>query len=136
MDPSSDMKSRELQAEINRLAEQFEVRPIAVGLRTNDGLNVYVDDEGTYHYAFYERGKLGFDRTGTLDDGLYWYCEGVASEQASYVDRRHTFQHIYEVLTHHDPAWGKRYVRDLAEFFRSILKPQDIALLPDIGEPL
>ena len=136
MDPSSDMKSRELQAEIDRLAEQFDVRPIPVGLRTNDGLNIYVDDDGIYHYAFYERGKLGIDRTGSLNDALYWYCTGVSSEQASYVDRRQTFLHGCEVLSRHNPEWGKRYVRDLAEFFRSISKPQDIALLPDIGEPL
>lgn len=136
MDPSSDTKSRELQAEINRFAEYFGVRPIPVGLRTNDGLNIYVDDEGTYHYAFYERGELGFDRTGSLDDVLYWYCKGLFSNQASFADRRQTFLSGYELLTQYNPEWGKRYVRDLAELFRSVSKPQDIALLPDIGEPV
>lgn len=136
MDPSSDTKSDELQAEIDRLAEQFDVRPIPVGLRTNDGLNVYVDDDGIYHYAFYERGKLAEDKTGGLDDTLYWYSESVLSEQASYVDRRQTFLNIFQELTQLDPEWGKRYVRDLTEFFHNISKPQDIALLPDIGEPL
>jgi hypothetical protein len=130
------MKSRELQAEIDRLAEQFDVQPIPVGLRTNDGLNIYVDDEGTYHYAYWERGKLGDDRTGSLDDVLYWFCKGVFSERASYIDRRQTFLNGYQVLSQFDPKWGKRYVRDLAAFFHSISKPQDIALLPDIGEPL
>jgi hypothetical protein len=39
-----------------------------VGLRTNDGLNIHIADDGLYHFTFYERGKLGFDRAGSLDD--------------------------------------------------------------------
>jgi Hydrolase N-terminal helical domain len=34
-----------------------------------------------------------------------------------------------------DPGWGKRRVRELAAKFR-VNKPEDVALLPDIGEPL
>ena len=75
MDPSSDKNSSELQTEINRLAERLDVRPTPVGLRTNDGLNIFVDDDGTYHYTTYERGKLVWDDAGTLDDVLYWYCK-------------------------------------------------------------
>jgi hypothetical protein len=136
MDPSSDTKSRELQAELNRLAERLDVPPIAVGLLTNDGLNIFIDDDGTYHFAFYERGKLNFDQTGSLDDVLYWYCEGIVSSQAFYGDRKGAFLYGYEVLYRYNPEWAKRYVRDLAAFFRSISKPQDLALLPDIGESL
>ncbi len=135
MDPSSDTKSTELQAEINRLAESLDVRPIPVGLRTNDGLNIFVDEEGTYHFAFYERGKLNFDQAGSLDDALYWYCEDVVSSQAV-GDRKDAFLYEYEVLKTFSADWAKRFVRELATFFRSISKPQDIALLPDIGEAL
>ncbi|MDT5003211.1 MAG: hypothetical protein QOJ24_387 [Mycobacterium sp.] len=67
------------------------------------------------HYTYYERGRLGFDRAGSLDDVLYWYCEGVVSGAARFDDRK---------------------VRELATRFRDWGKPDDIALLPDIGEPL
>ena len=100
--------STELQAEINRLAERLDVRPMTVGLLTNDGLNIYVDDRGAYHYTTYERGKLVWDDSGSLDDVLYWYCKGIVHSR------------------------GSREVGD----HRGISKPQDIALLPDIGEPL
>lgn len=50
-----------------------------VGLRNNDGLNVYVADDGSYHFTFYERGQLGFDRVGNLDDLLYWYTQSVVT---------------------------------------------------------
>jgi hypothetical protein len=78
-----EVKSAELQIEINRLAKNLRVEPISVGFRTRDGLNIYVGDEGLYHFAFYERGTLGFDQTGGLDDLLYWYTEGVVSSQAA-----------------------------------------------------
>ena len=129
MDPSSDTKSLELQAEINRLAERLDVRPIPVGLRTNDGLNIFIGDDSTYHFTFYERGKINFDRAGSLDDVLYWYCEDVVSGQAV-EPRKDAFLYEYEVLKNFSTDWAKRFVRELAAFFRSISKPQDIALLP------
>lgn len=137
MDPSSDKNSNELQTEINRLAERLDVRPMPVGLRTNDGLNIYVDDDGTYHYTTYERGKLVWDDAGTLDDVLYWYCEGIVGSQASryFEDRKERFLYEYQVLSHYSPDWAKRRVRELAALFRDG-QPEDIALLPDIGEPL
>lgn len=137
MDPSSDKNSNELQTEINRLAERLDVRPMPVGLRTNDGLNIYVDDDGTYHYTTYERGKLVWDDAGTLDDVLYWYCEGIVGSQASryFEDRKERFLYEYQVLRHYSPDWAKRRVRELAALFRDG-QPEDIALLPDIGEPL
>ena len=54
-----------------------------VGLRTSDGLNIYIADDGSYHFTFYERGELGFDRSGSLDDLRYWYCQDVARSQAA-----------------------------------------------------
>ena len=135
MDPSSDKNSSDLQTEINRLAERLDVRPMPVGLRTNDGLNIFVDDDGTYHYTTYERGKLVWDDAGTLDDVLYWYCEGIMGSQASryFEDRR--FLYEYQVLSHYSPGGAKRRVRELAALFRDG-QPEDIALLPDIGEAL
>ncbi|OBA59474.1 hypothetical protein A5647_17680 [Mycobacterium sp. 1100029.7] len=108
-----------------------------VGLRTRDDLNMYVADDGSYHFTFYERGKLGFDRTGSLDDVLYWYTEGVVTSQAAKLvgDRAERFRYEYQVLRRFEPEWAKRRVRELAALFRNG-QPEDIALLPDIGEPL
>ena len=133
-----DDKSVELQAEINRLSEKLAVRPMQVGLRTNDGLNIYVADDGLYHFTFYERGKLGFDRSGSLDDLRYWYCQSVVTRQAAKLvgDRTERFKYEYQVLRHLNIEWAKRNVRETATMFRKYNKPQDIALLPDIGEPL
>jgi hypothetical protein len=41
----------------------------------------------------------------------------------------------YEVLSRFNPEWAKRQVRELAAMFRDG-QPEDLALLPDIGEPL
>jgi hypothetical protein len=136
-DPTLEVKSAELQAEINRLSEKLGVRSMRVGLRTSDGLNIYVADDGSYHFAFYERGQLGFDRSGTLDDLLYWYTEGVVSSQAAkwVGDRAERFKYEYDVLSIFNVQWAKRNVRETAELFRNG-QPEDVALLPDIGEPL
>jgi hypothetical protein len=130
-------KSAELQAEIDRLSEKLDVRPMLVGFRTNDGLNIYIADDGSYHFTFYERGKLGFDRVGNLDDLLYWYAEGIVSSQAAkwMGDRAERFNYEYQVLSHLNGEWAKRNVRETAAMFRNG-QPEDIALLPDIGEPL
>lgn len=108
-----------------------------VGFRTNDGLNIYLAQDGSYHFTFYERGKLGFDQVGSLDDVLYWYTEGVVTSQAAkrVGDRAERFKYEYQVLSQFDPAWAKRRVRELAAIFRNG-QPEDIALLPDIGEAL
>jgi hypothetical protein len=130
-------KSAELQTEIDRLSEKLGVRPMLVGLRTKDGLNIYVADDGSYHFAFYERGKLGFDRSGSLDDLLYWYCEGVVTSQAAKLvgDRAERFKYEYQILSRFKTDWAKRRVRELATVFRNG-QPEDISLLPDIGEAL
>jgi hypothetical protein len=83
-----------------------------VGLRTNDGLNIHIADDGLYHFTFYERGKLGFDRAGSLDDLLYGYCEGVVTSQAAQLvgDRAERFKYEYEVLSRFNIRWAKRRV--------------------------
>ncbi|WP_327389813.1 hypothetical protein [Mycolicibacterium stellerae] len=110
---------------------------MTVGLLTNDGLNIFVDDDGTYHYTTYERGKLVWDNAGSRDDVLYWYCKGIVRGQGSryFEDRKERFLFEYQVLSHYHPDWAKRRVRELAASFRDS-QPEDIALLPDIGEPL
>jgi hypothetical protein len=137
-DPASGDKSAELQNEINRLSDILGVRPMRVGLRTNDGLNIYIADDGLYHFAFYERGKLGFDRSGNLDDLLYWYCQSVVASQAAkqVSDRAERFKYEYQVLSHLNVDWAKRNVRETAAMFRKYGRPEDISLLPDIGEAL
>ena len=110
-------------------------------LRTNDDLNVFIAEDGAYHFTFYERGKLGCDRVGSLDDLLFWYCESIVSHEASYLsDRKQRFQYDYGLLSDLNPEWAKRRVRELAAKFRSwepgVLRPGDLALLPDIGEAL
>ncbi|MGA8546250.1 MAG: hypothetical protein WB785_13455 [Mycobacterium sp.] len=109
-----------------------------VGLRIKEGLNIYVAGDSSYHFTFFERGKLGFDRAGSLDDVLYWYCQGVVSSQVAdgVGDRAERFKCEYQVLSHFNPDWAKRNVRDTAAMFRKYGQPEDIALLPDIGEPL
>lgn len=135
-------RSAELQTEINRYAGRLGIAPLPVGMRTNDGLNIFVDDDsGTYHFMFYERGKLGFDRAGTLADLLYWYCQSTVAHQASYIaDRKERFRYEYDVLSGLSPEWAKRRVRELAARFRDHRPadphPEDLDLLPDIGEPL
>jgi hypothetical protein len=131
-------KSAQLQTEIDRLSEKLGVRPMSVGFRTNDGLNIYIADDGSYHFTFYERGKLGFDRSGSFDDLLYWYCESVVTRQAAKLvgDRAERFKYEYQVLSHLNTDWAKRNVRDTAAMFRKYGQPEDIALLPDIGESL
>ncbi|MGA9490068.1 MAG: hypothetical protein WBV80_07410 [Mycobacterium sp.] len=109
-----------------------------VGFRTNDGLNIYIAEDGSYHFAFYERGKLVFDRSGSLDDLLYWYCQSVVTSQAAkrVGDRTERFKYEYQVLSQLRIDWAKRNVRETATMFRKYGRPEDIALLPDIGEVL
>lgn len=138
MDRLLDAKSKDLQREINRLSQVLGVRPMPVGFRTNDDLNIFIDDKGSYHFTYYERGKLGFDRAGSLDDLLYWYCQSVVSRQAAerVGDRAERFRYEYEVLSDLSNDWAKRNIRETAEMFRKYGKPQDISLLPEIGEPV
>lgn len=83
MDDPADDGSKVLQLEIDRLSAELGVRSMPVGMRTDDGLNIFVADAGSYHYAFYERGQLRVEEVGSLDDVLYWYCKGIVRRQAS-----------------------------------------------------
>jgi hypothetical protein len=132
----SEAGSNELQLAIDRLSEQLGVHSVQVGLRTNDGLNIYIAD-GKYHFTFYERGTIDFDQAGSLDDLLYWYCESVVTRQAAKLvgDRAERFKYEYQVLSRFDVEWAKRRVRELAAMFANG-QPEDISLLPDIGEDL
>ncbi|BBX24084.1 hypothetical protein MTER_34950 [Mycolicibacter terrae] len=70
-------------------------------------------------------------------DLRYWYCTDIVTDEAAKKigDRAERFKYEYEWLSDLDGAWTKRRVRELAAMFRNG-QPQDIALLPDIGEPL
>jgi len=74
---------------------------------------------------------------GSLDDLLYWYTEGVVTNRAAKQvgDRAQRFEYEHQILSQFNVDWAKRRVRDLAAMFRNG-QPEDIALLPDIGEPL
>lgn len=137
-DRTSGDRSVELQIEIDRLSMELGVRSMSVGMQTRDGLNIFVADDGSYHFTFYERGELGFDRVGSRDDLLFWYCDSIVRSQAAKQvgDRAERFKFEYEILGEFSAEWAKRNVRDTAAMFRRYGKPQDIALLPDIGEPL
>lgn len=78
-----DGKSKQLQEEIDRISQRLGVSSMPVGLRTNVGLNVYVAEDGSHHFANFERGKLYFDRVGDLDDLPYWYAKGIVGSQAA-----------------------------------------------------
>ncbi|WP_326498544.1 Imm63 family immunity protein [Mycobacterium sp. Aquia_216] len=109
-----------------------------IGLLTKDGLNIYIADDGSYHFTFYERGTLGFDRVGSLDDLLYWYTQDVITNQAvkRVGDREQRFAYEYQALSDFNVEWAKRNVRETAALFCRYGQPEDISLLPDIGEPL
>ncbi|MDT5219727.1 MAG: hypothetical protein QOF15_1832 [Mycobacterium sp.] len=74
---------------------------------------------------------------GSLDDLLYWYCEGIVTSQAAtwVGDRAERFKYEYQVLSNFNTGWAKRRVRELATLFRNC-QPEEISLLPDIGEAL
>jgi hypothetical protein len=60
----------------------------------------------------------------------------VTSQAAKQVgDRAERFKYEYQVLSQFDVNWAKRRVRELAAKFRNG-QPEDISLLPDIGEAL
>jgi hypothetical protein len=115
-------KSVELQTEIDRLSEKLD----AVGRR-------WASNERRT-----ERGKLGFDWSGNVDEHLYRYCKDIPTSQAAKKvgARAERFQYEYQVLSHFNIDWAERNVRETAAMFRKYGQPEDIALLPDIGEPL
>lgn len=137
----ADDLDRLLQQEIDLYAGKLKTRPMHVGMQTDDGLSIFVAGDATYHFSFYERGKLVFDRAGTQDDLLYWYCEHIVTNKASYLsDRKARFRCEYDILNRLNPEWAKRRVRELAVRFREYRPadphPEDLELLPEIDEIL
>lgn len=65
--------------------------------------------EDGYHFTFYERGQLGFDNVGSLDDLLYWYSRDVVRRQAArrVGDRRDRFKYEYDWLSEFNVDWAK-----------------------------
>jgi hypothetical protein len=51
-------------------------------------------------------------------------------------DRAERFKYEYQVLADLNADWAKRNVRETAALFRRWGKPEDISLLPKIGEAL
>ena len=43
----------------------------------------YLNEYCTHHYTSYERGKVVWDESGSLDDVLYWYCKGIVRSRAA-----------------------------------------------------
>ncbi|MGH3960925.1 Imm63 family immunity protein [Mycobacterium sp.] len=140
-----DDKTAHLQSEINRLAAKLNAQPVEVGhLLKNDDLNIFIDDDGRYHYSYWERGKPNFDRVGEIDDVLYWFAEGLTFDAGSSYSARHSRQtqdfrillwaRQYELLNQLSPRWAKRCVRETANKLRGWGKDEDIELLPNIPE--
>ncbi|OBG72323.1 MULTISPECIES: Imm63 family immunity protein [unclassified Mycobacterium] len=140
-----DTKCSHLQAEIDRLAAALHVPSIEVGaIRRDDDYNVFIDSDGRYHFAYWERGRPNLDLVGELDDVLYWFAETfssiVASGYASRArgdgrDRRELWwAHQYQLLYRLDPVWAGRCVRELSEKLRGWGMPEAVQLLPDVPE--
>lgn len=69
-----DDKSAELKTEIDRLSEKLGVRPMQVGLQTNDGLNIYIADDGSYHFTFMSEENSA----STVRAASTTFCTGTA----------------------------------------------------------
>ncbi len=56
-------KTAHLQSEINRLAAKLNAAPVEVGvILKDDDVNIFIDDDGGYHYSYWERGRAKYDR--------------------------------------------------------------------------
>ena len=65
---------------------------------------------------------MNFDRSGGLDDLLYWYAQDVVTGEAAKKvgDRAERFKYEYQVLSEFNAEWAKRNVRETAELFRRV----------------
>jgi glycosyltransferase involved in cell wall biosynthesis len=142
-----DHKTAHLQSEINRIAEKLNAtsRAIQVGVMLkDDDYNILLDDDGMYHYSYWERGKQRFDRVGDIDDVLYWFAADITfdiggSYSAQHSPENQDFRILmwakqYELLNEINPRWAQRCVRETAGRLRSRGKDQGIELLPSIPE--
>lgn len=94
----------DLQRKISWIDMQLQQPSLRVGLGICEGLNIYVDVRGGYHYAHWEGGKQTYDRVGTLDDVLFWYAS--TSSEPVYA--------LFQKLSQLNPEWGKRLLRERA----------------------
>ncbi|OMC25512.1 Imm63 family immunity protein [Mycobacterium colombiense] len=140
-----DDKGARFQAEVNRVAALLNARPIEVGIvLKNDDRNMYIDDEGRYHYDYWERGRQKFDHVGDLDEALYSFAKDAAFDVGGSVAALHSPPHEdsrrllwakqYELLNRLNPGWAKRCVRETADELRGWGLDADVELLPDIPE--
>lgn len=140
-----DDKTAELQSEVNRLAAMLNAPPIKVGVvLKNDDRNIYIDDDGRYHYDYWERGKQKVDHVGDVDEALYWFAKDAAFDVGGSVAARDSPPHQdprillwakqYELLNRLNPRWANRCVRETADKLRGWGRYADVDLLPDIPE--
>jgi Immunity protein 63 len=140
-----DDKTAHLQSEVDRLAAKLNVDPIKVGvILQDDDHNVFIDDDGRYHYNYWERGRSRRDLVGEIDDVLYWFAQDITFDRCSLYAGRHSprtqdsrillWAKQYEWLDQLNPRWAKRCVRETADDLRHWGKDQDVKLLPDIPE--
>jgi hypothetical protein len=60
-----DDTTAHLQSEINRTAATLNAEPVKVGVElTSDNVNIFIDDDGRYHYSNWERGSQNDDFVG------------------------------------------------------------------------
>ncbi|BCZ21674.1 immunity 63 family protein [Mycobacterium senriense] len=89
-----DDRTARLQAEVDRLAAMLHAPAIEVGIvLKNDDRNIYIDDDGRYHYDYWERGRQKFDHVGDVDEALYWFSKDVAFDVGGSVAARHSPPH-------------------------------------------
>lgn len=140
-----DDKTARLQAEVNRLAAMLSAQPIEVGVvLKNDDRNIYIDEDGRYHYDYWERGRQKVDHVGDIDEALYWFAKDAAFDIGGSVAALHSPPHQdsrilmwakqYELLNRLNPSWAKRCVRETADELRGWGLHADVELLPDIPE--
>lgn len=138
-----DDKTAHLQSEVNRIAALLNARPIQAGVvLKDDDRNVYIDDDGRYHYDYWERGRQRVDHVGDIDEARYWFACDIAFDIGGSYAARHRprdqdprilmWAKQYEVLNRVNPDWAARCVRETAELLRRWGKHDDVALLPNI----
>lgn len=139
-------KAANLQHEIDNLAGLLGATPIRVNEQLIDNnLNISIDQDGNYHWSFWERGKPNFDDvTDNVDDILYWFAKSIAFDRASRYAAAHRvrdqdsrvllFAKEFDLLSELNPAWARRMVRETADKLRRAGLANDVRLLPDIPE--
>jgi hypothetical protein len=139
-----DDTTAHLQSEINRIAAKLNAEPVKVGVQfTSDKVNIFIDDDGRHHYSSASVAA----RTTTSSATSMTSCTGSprASPTASAVRtapatgpnqdlRSLMWAKQYELLTHLDPRWATRAVRETAEKLRAWGYDEDVELLPNIPE--